>query len=44
VAAADATVDPTLQKEMDFMKTWLAKAAENEVPFSLVISSLRRRK
>jgi len=32
--ASDATVDPTLQKEMNFMKNWLVKAVEVEVPFS----------
>ena len=38
-AAPDATVDPTLRKEMDFMQNWLDKAAVNEdVPFTEVLT------
>jgi len=44
-ADPDATVDPTLQKEIDFMKTWLDKAAVNEdVPFSPVVSKSQKKK
>jgi len=44
-ADPDATLDPTLQKEIDFMKTWLDKAAVNEdVPFSPVVSKSQKKK
>jgi len=33
VAPDDTTVDPTLQRDMDFMQSWLAKADVNDVPF-----------
>jgi len=43
-AGPDATIDPTLQKEMNFMKTWLEKAAETKVPFSPVLSNSQEKK
>lgn len=44
-ADSEATVDPTLQKDINFMKSWLEKAAVNEdVPFSLVISKSQKKK
>jgi len=42
-ADPNANIDPTLQKEMDFMQTWLAKAAATEVPFSSCFPSLKRK-
>jgi len=44
VAHDDATVDPVLQKEMDFMQTWLAKAAVNDGPFTEVLSKSQKKK
>ena len=44
-ADPNAPLDPTLQKDLDFMKTWLDKAAVNEdVPFSLVLSKSQKKK
>lgn len=44
-ADPDATVDPTLRKEINFMKAWLDKAAVNEdVPFSPVVSKSHKKK
>lgn len=44
-ADPNATLDPTLQKDLDFMKTWLDKAAVNEdVPFSPVLSKSQKKK
>ncbi|KEH40655.1 DUF4283 domain protein [Medicago truncatula] len=41
----DATVDPTLQKEINFMKTWLDKVAVNEgVSFSPIVSKSQKKK
>ena len=41
----DATVDPTLQKEINFIKTWLDKVAVNEdVSFSPVVSKSQKKK
>lgn len=38
-ADPEATVDPTLQKNLDFMQTWLSKAAVNEdVAFTTVLT------
>ena len=37
-------VDPVLQKDLDFMQTWLAKAAVNEVPFNEVVSKSQEKK
>jgi len=39
-----ALVDPVLQKDLDFMQTWLAKAAVNEVPFKEVVSKSQNKK
>jgi len=33
VVASDAHVDPTLQKEVDFMNNWMAQAAAIDTPF-----------
>jgi len=44
VVASDAPVNPTLQKEVDFMNNWLAKAAENETPFMPIISKPHKKK
>ena len=38
MAPDSAPVDLMLQKDLDFMQTWLAKAAVNEVPFKEVVS------
>jgi len=43
VASPDAHVDPTLQKEVDFMNNWLAKASENDTPFMLVVSKSQKK-
>jgi len=44
-ADPNATVHPTLRKEMEFMQTWLKQAAVNEeVPFSPVISKAQKKK
>lgn len=44
VEAPYATIDPTLQKEMNFMQSWLNKAVETDVPFSPVISKSQKKK
>lgn len=44
VAPDGAPVDPVLQKDLDFMQTWLAKAAVNEVPFKEVVSKSQKKK
>ena len=45
IADPNATVHPTLRKEMEFMQTWLKQAAVNEeVPFSPVISKAQKKK
>lgn len=43
-AAQDATVNPTLEKNMDFMNNWLKQVAVNDVPFSPVISKSQKKK
>lgn len=43
-AAPDATVNPTLEKNMDFMNNWLKQVAVNDVPFSPVISKSQKKK
>ena len=43
-AAPDATVNPTLEKNMDFMNNWLKQAAVNDAPFSPVISKSQKKK
>jgi len=43
-AAPDATIDPTLHKEMNFMQSWLNKVSETNVPFSPVISKSQKKK
>jgi hypothetical protein len=44
VAPDDATVDPVLHNEVEFMQTWLAKAAVNNAPFTLVVSKSQKKK
>jgi hypothetical protein len=44
VAPDGAPVDPVLQKDLDFMQTWLAKALVNEVPFKEVVSKSLKKK
>jgi len=44
VAAPNAHVDPTLQKEVNFMNNWLAKASENDKPFVPVVSKSHKNK
>ena len=45
IVAPDGTpVDPVLQKDLDFMQTWLAKAAVNEVPFKEVVPKSQKKK
>lgn len=38
MTAPGAPVDPTLQKEMDFMKTWLDHSEAADVPFATYLS------
>jgi len=42
VVASDANVDPTLQKEVDFMNSWMARAAETNIPFIPVVSKKKK--
>jgi len=44
VAAPDATVDPTLQKEVTFMNNWLTQAAVNDNPFVPVVLKSQKKK
>jgi hypothetical protein len=44
VAASNAPVNTKLQKEVDFMNNWLAKAAETETPYIPVISKAQKKK
>jgi len=45
MADPDVPLDPTLQKDLDFMKTWLEKAAVNEdVSFSPILSKSQKKK
>ena len=43
-ADPNANIDHTLRTEMDFMQTWLEKAAAIEVPFTPVISKSQKKK
>ena len=40
----DASVDPMLQKENEFMNAWMAKAAETDVPFIPVVWKSQKKK
>ena len=44
VVPPDGSVDPTLQKEVEFMNAWMAKAAETDVPFIPVVSKSQKKK
>jgi len=44
MASPGALLDPTLQKEIDFMKTWLARAEAVEVPFAPYLSKSQKKK
>jgi len=44
VAPDNAKIDPVLQKDLNFMQTWLAKAAETESPFIEVVSKSQKKK
>jgi len=44
VAPDGAPVDLVLQKDLDLMQTWLAKAVVNEVPFKEVVSKSQKKK
>jgi hypothetical protein len=44
VAPDDVPVDPILQKDIDFMQTWLAKAYVNDAPFTQVVSKSQKKK
>jgi len=44
VVPDNATIDPVLQKDLNFMQTWLAKAAETKTPFIEVVSKSQRKK
>jgi len=44
VAPDNAKIDPVLQKDLNFMQTWLAKAAETETPFIEVVSKSQKKK
>ena len=41
--SSNVNVDPTLQREVNYMNDWLAKAAESEVPFVPVLSKKKKR-
>jgi len=43
-ADPNANIDPTLRNEMNFMQTWLEKAAATEVPFTPVLSKSQKKK
>jgi hypothetical protein len=40
----DVLVDSVLQKDIDFMQTWLAKAVVNDAPFTQVVSKSQKKK
>jgi len=42
VISSNVTVDPTFQREVNYMNDWLAKAAESEVPFVPVLSKKKK--
>jgi hypothetical protein len=42
VISSNVTVDPTLQREVNYMNDWLAKAAESDVPFVPVLSKKKK--
>jgi len=44
VVALDASVDPELLQEVEFMNAWMAKAAETDVPFIPVVSKSQKKK
>lgn len=44
VAPEGSKIDPVLQKDLDFMHTWLSKAAATEVPFIEVVSKSQKKK
>ena len=44
MAPDGAPVDLVLQKDLDLMQTWLAKAVVNEVPFKEVVSKSQEKK
>ena len=44
MAPDGAPVDPVLEKDLDFMQIWLAKAAVNEVSFKEVVSKSQKKK
>ena len=44
VATDDAQMDPVLSQDINFMKTWLAKAAASEEPFKEVVSKSQKKK
>jgi len=40
--SSNVNVDPTLQREVNYMNDWLARAAESEVPFVPVVSKKKK--
>jgi len=44
VAPKGSKIDSVLQKDLDFMHTWLSKAAATEVPFTEVVSKSQEKK
>ena len=42
VISSNVTVDPTLQREVNYMNAWMAKATKSEVPFVPVISKKKK--
>jgi len=44
MAPDGAPIDSVLQKDLDFMQTWLAKAVVNEVPFKEVVAKSQEKK
>ena len=43
VALEGSKIDPVLQKDLDFMHTWLSKAAATEIPFTKVVSKSQKK-
>jgi len=44
VAPDNDKIDPVLQKDLNFMQTWLTKAAETETQFIEVVSKSKKKK
>nr|ABD33226.1 non-LTR retrolelement reverse transcriptase-like protein, related [Medicago truncatula] len=44
VAPEGSKIDPVLQKDLDFMHTWLSKVGASEVPFIEIVSKSQKKK